>query len=63
MENVWTDLDSIEAEEVTPIEQPAELNLQLLPFQRYGVGWMVQQEAVETVSSYDYLDFVIVFFY
>lgn len=50
LEHVWTDIEQMEEKPVVPIEQPAELTLKLLPFQRYGVGWMIQQEATATVS-------------
>ncbi|CAO3656547.1 unnamed protein product [Mucor hiemalis] len=48
LEHVWTDIEQMEEKPVVPIEQPAELTLKLLPFQRYGVGWMIQQEATAT---------------
>ncbi|KAG1471513.1 hypothetical protein G6F56_002076 [Rhizopus delemar] len=37
--------------EVIPIEQPKHLSLPLLPFQKHGVGWMVQQESLNTFKG------------
>ncbi|KAI8334494.1 SNF2 family N-terminal domain-containing protein [Blakeslea trispora] len=51
LKNIWEDLESIEPEAVVPVEQPAELTLQLLPFQRYGVGWMRRQENMDTFKG------------
>ncbi|KAI8973440.1 SNF2 family N-terminal domain-containing protein [Mycotypha africana] len=47
LSNVWDDLENIIPEDVVPIEQPAELSLPLLNFQKYGVGWMLRQERTE----------------
>lgn len=44
LENVWDDLDNAFQAVPTPVEQPKELMLPLLPFQKEGVGWMRQQE-------------------
>ncbi|KAI8139099.1 SNF2 family N-terminal domain-containing protein [Fennellomyces sp. T-0311] len=41
---VWDALDAESKVEVVPVNQPAELKLPLLNFQKYGVGWMRQQE-------------------
>ncbi|ORZ22284.1 SNF2 family N-terminal domain-domain-containing protein [Absidia repens] len=49
--NVWADLRSKEAIPVIPIEQPENLILPLLPFQRYGVAWMIQQEKDEAFKG------------
>ncbi|KAI9469906.1 MAG: SNF2 family N-terminal domain-containing protein [Benjaminiella poitrasii] len=51
LRTIWDDLETIKAEKVIPVEQPAELTLQLLPFQRYGVGWMLRQEQMETFNG------------
>ncbi|KAI8365824.1 SNF2 family N-terminal domain-containing protein [Choanephora cucurbitarum] len=51
LKNIWEDLESIEPEAVVPVEQPAELTLQLLPFQKYGVGWMRRQENMDTFKG------------
>ncbi|KAI7907279.1 SNF2 family N-terminal domain-containing protein [Cokeromyces recurvatus] len=51
LETIWDDLEQIKAEKVVPIEQPSELTLQLLPFQKYGVGWMRRQEKMETFNG------------
>ncbi|KAI8092310.1 SNF2 family N-terminal domain-containing protein [Gilbertella persicaria] len=48
---IWKDLEEVEPEAVVPIEQPPELTLQLLPFQRYGVGWMRRQENMDTFKG------------
>ncbi|KAI9264597.1 SNF2 family N-terminal domain-containing protein [Helicostylum pulchrum] len=48
---IWKDIEEIEAPVVQPIEQPAELSLTLLPFQRYGVGWMIQQESMKSFNG------------
>jgi DNA repair protein RAD16 len=58
---VWSDIEEIEPEAVVPIEQPKELTLPLLPFQKYGVGWMIRQEAEKTVS-YTIAFFVCLFY-
>jgi len=52
LEGIWEDLEKIEPAKVIPIEQPAALKLPLLPFQKYGVGWMLQQERLDTVSTF-----------
>ncbi|KAL0081124.1 SNF2 family N-terminal domain-containing protein [Phycomyces blakesleeanus] len=44
LDTVWKTLEETKALPVIPIDQPAELSLDLLPFQKYGIGWMVQQE-------------------
>ncbi|KAI8866546.1 hypothetical protein GQ42DRAFT_128057 [Ramicandelaber brevisporus] len=36
---------------IKPIDQPADLKLQLLPFQREGVAWMVHQEKSSDYSG------------
>jgi DNA repair protein RAD16 len=51
LETVWDDLDNAFQAVPTPIEQPKELMLPLLPFQKEGVGWMRQQELSPDVSS------------
>ncbi|PHZ07300.1 uncharacterized protein RHIMIDRAFT_277214 [Rhizopus microsporus ATCC 52813] len=48
LKTVWDDLKNTEKAHIEPIEQPKELSLPLLPFQKYGVGWMIQQESVNT---------------
>jgi DNA repair protein RAD16 len=50
LENVWTDLERLEKVDPEPIEQPSFLNLSLLPFQKVGVAWMIQQEKNPDVS-------------
>ncbi|KAI8085212.1 SNF2 family N-terminal domain-containing protein [Halteromyces radiatus] len=47
LKTVWDSLENAEAIQVTPIEQPEYLKLSLLPFQKYGVAWMMQQEKRE----------------
>ncbi|CAO3630326.1 unnamed protein product [Cunninghamella echinulata] len=49
--NVWDDLKAIESNAVVPIEQPENLLLALLPFQKYGVAWMIQQERSEKFNG------------
>ncbi|KAI9491231.1 SNF2 family N-terminal domain-containing protein [Zychaea mexicana] len=44
LKNVWDELDAMTSNDPIPVDQPSELKLPLLPFQRYGVGWMRQQE-------------------
>ncbi|KAI9262173.1 SNF2 family N-terminal domain-containing protein [Phascolomyces articulosus] len=44
LKDVWEELEATITNEPEPIEQPAELKLPLLPFQKLGVGWMRQQE-------------------
>ncbi|KAI7881473.1 hypothetical protein K492DRAFT_66756 [Lichtheimia hyalospora FSU 10163] len=44
--DVWDQLDKVISTPVKPIEQPEKLKLDLLPFQRHGVGWMRQQEQI-----------------
>lgn len=51
LQHVWDDLDNAKRKEVVPIEQPKDLKLPLLPFQKYGVGWMRQQEQTDEVSA------------
>ncbi|CEP18383.1 hypothetical protein [Parasitella parasitica] len=51
LETIWEDLEQIEPAKVVPIEQPPQLTLSLLPFQKYGVGWMLQQEKFETFKG------------
>lgn len=51
--DIWQDLEEIEPAKVIPIEQPAELTLPLLPFQKHGVGWMLQQEKLDTVPIFE----------
>ncbi|KAI9335870.1 SNF2 family N-terminal domain-containing protein [Pilaira anomala] len=51
LRDIWKNIENIPAPVVTPIEQPAELSLSLLPFQRYGVGWMIQQEAMDSFNG------------
>ncbi|KAL7314017.1 DNA repair protein rad16 [Mucor circinelloides] len=51
LEGIWEDLEKIEPAKVIPIEQPAALKLPLLPFQKYGVGWMLQQERLDTFKG------------
>ncbi|SAM03073.1 hypothetical protein [Absidia glauca] len=41
---VWDALRKKGTHQVIPIEQPEHLKLPLLPFQKYGVAWMIQQE-------------------
>ncbi|CAO3595034.1 unnamed protein product [Absidia cylindrospora] len=48
---VWADLRAKEAVPVTPVEQPENLILPLLPFQKYGVAWMIQQEKDESFKG------------
>jgi DNA repair protein RAD16 len=50
LETIWDDLEKIKPNEVVPIEQPPDLFLPLLPFQKYGVGWMLQQESMKAVK-------------
>jgi DNA repair protein RAD16 len=50
LEKVWDDLEKIKPDQVVPIEQPSDLHLPLLSFQRYGVGWMLQQESLKDVK-------------
>ncbi|KAI7893310.1 SNF2 family N-terminal domain-containing protein [Mucor mucedo] len=49
--HVWSDIENIEPPVVVPIEQPEQLQLTLLPFQKYGVGWMIQQEKMEAFKG------------
>ncbi|KAK4510862.1 U4/U5/U6 small nuclear ribonucleoprotein prp3 [Mucor velutinosus] len=51
LEDIWENLEKIEPAKVIPIEQPAALKLPLLPFQNYGVGWMLAQEKLETFKG------------
>ncbi|KAI8380944.1 SNF2 family N-terminal domain-containing protein [Radiomyces spectabilis] len=44
LKNVWKDLKEKEQLPIVPVDQPSDLKLPLLPFQKYGVGWMLQQE-------------------
>ncbi|KAL1934289.1 hypothetical protein VTP01DRAFT_6471 [Rhizomucor pusillus] len=44
LRTVWDELDAAAGAPVVPIEQPTVLTLPLLPFQKSGVGWMLQQE-------------------
>ncbi|CEJ03071.1 Putative Adenosinetriphosphatase [Rhizopus microsporus] len=48
---LWDDLKNTEKAHIEPVEQPKELSLPLLPFQKYGVGWMIQQESVNTFKG------------
>ncbi|KAI8341863.1 SNF2 family N-terminal domain-containing protein [Chlamydoabsidia padenii] len=50
LKTVWDTLKTKEIKKLVPIEQPEHLKLDLLPFQRYGVAWMIQQEMDESVS-------------
>ncbi|KAG1151268.1 hypothetical protein G6F37_004808 [Rhizopus arrhizus] len=47
LKTIWDDLKDAEQVKVIPVEQPKELTLPLLPFQKYGVGWMIQQESFD----------------
>ncbi|KAG1254712.1 hypothetical protein G6F68_010718 [Rhizopus microsporus] len=47
LKTIWDDLKDAEQVKVIPVEQPKELSLPLLPFQKYGVGWMIQQESFD----------------
>lgn len=51
LKTIWTELEEAEKMEVIPIEQPKHLSLPLLPFQKHGVGWMVQQESLNTFKG------------
>ncbi|KAI8644678.1 SNF2 family N-terminal domain-containing protein [Parasitella parasitica] len=51
LEDIWEDLEKIAPAKVIPIEQPFQMTLPLLPFQKYGVGWMLQQEKLETFKG------------
>ncbi|KAF7724472.1 DNA repair protein rad16 [Apophysomyces ossiformis] len=44
LRGVWEALKGADQVEVMPVEQPEKLSLPLLPFQKHGVGWMLQQE-------------------
>ncbi|ORX46751.1 hypothetical protein DM01DRAFT_1386100 [Hesseltinella vesiculosa] len=44
LETVWDDLRTKNTQEIVPIEQPDYITVSLLPFQRYGVAWMIHQE-------------------
>jgi DNA repair protein RAD16 len=48
---VWDALRKKGTHQVMPIEQPEHLKLPLLPFQKYGVAWMIQQEKDDDVSK------------
>lgn len=57
---MWSDIEHIEPPVVVPVKQPEQLKLQLLPFQKYGVGWMIQQEKVEAVKYFfSFFDFLL----
>ncbi|KAJ1907873.1 DNA repair protein rad16, partial [Coemansia sp. IMI 209127] len=46
LRNVWSSLERSAADkEVGMVDQPADLKMHLLPFQREGVWWMTQQES------------------
>ncbi|KAL9548007.1 hypothetical protein MBANPS3_005884 [Mucor bainieri] len=51
LEGIWEDLEKIEPAKVNPVEQPDGLKLSLLPFQKYGVGWMLAQEKLDTFKG------------
>ncbi|GAN01187.1 DNA repair protein RAD16 [Mucor ambiguus] len=51
LEDIWENLEKIEPAKVVPVEQPAALKLPLLPFQKYGVGWMLAQEKLDTFKG------------
>ncbi|KAI9310361.1 SNF2 family N-terminal domain-containing protein, partial [Dichotomocladium elegans] len=44
LRTVWDELDATEVAPLVPIDQPDGLVLPLLPFQKFGVAWMRQQE-------------------
>ncbi|KAJ3410608.1 hypothetical protein HDV05_003558 [Chytridiales sp. JEL 0842] len=45
LETVWTELESIPKREIPPVvEQPENVKVKLLPFQREGVHWLREQE-------------------
>ncbi|GAB5588326.1 DNA repair protein rad16 [Umbelopsis nana] len=44
LKTVWDDLDKSFQAKPIPVDQPKDLVLPLLPFQKEGVGWMREQE-------------------
>jgi hypothetical protein len=52
---VWEDLENSFQAKPIPVDQPKDLVLPLLPFQKEGVGWMRDQEKsldVSFISAY-----------
>jgi DNA repair protein RAD16 len=47
---VWDDLENSFQAKPIPVDQPKDLVLPLLPFQKEGVGWMRDQEKSPDVS-------------
>lgn len=45
VKNIWENLDSAPKIEVERIDQPQDILIKLLPFQREGINWMIKQEA------------------
>jgi hypothetical protein len=52
LEHVWEDLDKVGVQAPEPAEQPKDLKLNLLPFQREGLGWMRKQENTPVCDAF-----------
>ncbi|KAI9292890.1 hypothetical protein K502DRAFT_325583 [Neoconidiobolus thromboides FSU 785] len=51
VKDVWDKLDGMEVIEIEQSEQPNDLKLKLLPFQKEGLNWMKKQEQSEFMGG------------